>query len=306
MKYDLIVIGGGTSGIVSAISAKKNGIEKILLIEHEELLGGQLNDIIESDDRFGDDGKTGVELADDLTKMLIENAIEFMVNTRVIAVDKDKSLVAINDKNGIMNFSADALIFATGSKEKPRGILNFTSNRAGGVFSVGTARKFVVKEGYLPGNDIVIYGSDFTGLYLARLLMIEGARSVTIVDQSRELKFPDDMLEEAFRLYGIKTEMASFIKEIKGDERVSSVLIERNSPKENEKYLELKCDCVLLSVGLTSQKQLLKKFRRDQEENGVFTVGNAKIISFDIKEIMDDSEKIGEDAASYIKNLKKL
>lgn len=33
MKYDLVIIGGGHSGLSAAVEARQNGIEKILIIE---------------------------------------------------------------------------------------------------------------------------------------------------------------------------------------------------------------------------------------------------------------------------------
>ncbi len=44
--YDLVVIGGGAAGMSSAISAQKNGVKNILVIEKESLFGFILNKCI--------------------------------------------------------------------------------------------------------------------------------------------------------------------------------------------------------------------------------------------------------------------
>lgn len=285
MEYDLVIIGGGACGIKCALDAKNLGINNIILIENEKRLGGALNDIIEAEDSFGENGLTGVELSEDLTHEIENSNIKFLTNTRVLSIEKDKSITTINPNNGIETISAKAIIIATGASERPRGILNITSKISSGVFSIGTARRFIVKEGYLPGRKIVIYGSDYTGLYLARLLVIEGAKEVTIVDQSKELKFPDEILKESFKTLGIKTLLGYTLHNINGRNRIEGITIEKTSNIEDDKIKHLECDALLLSVGLSSQKSLIKKFRREQEEVGVFLSGNAKNVTFNMNEI---------------------
>ena len=45
-KYDLIIIGGGVSGMASAAVALEEGIKKVMLIEREGALGGLLKQCI--------------------------------------------------------------------------------------------------------------------------------------------------------------------------------------------------------------------------------------------------------------------
>ena len=44
--YDMIIIGGGSAGMSAAVSAKAQGIRKILILERSEELGGILQQCI--------------------------------------------------------------------------------------------------------------------------------------------------------------------------------------------------------------------------------------------------------------------
>lgn len=250
MVYDSVIVGGGPAGMYAALTLSENGIKNILVLDLNEELGGTLNEITEVDESFEQEGYTGVELADDLKKNLILHGVDYETMTHVLSVDHDKVLKVVSPEKGLREIRTQSLVIATGARERPRGILNFTSKRTTGIFSVGTARKFIVEEGYLPGSRILIYGSDWTGLYLAKLLITEGAREVTIVDQVRELHFPDEKLEEFHRIYGIRTELGCIIKEIHGQDRITGVTLERTSGRDDDpdKTRFLECGLSLIHI----------------------------------------------------------
>lgn len=305
MMYDVIIIGGGPAGMYTALTLSEKGHKNILILDMNDELGGTLNEIIEVDESYELAGYTGVEMADDLKRNLILHGVDYEISSFVLSSDKEKRLKVLSPDKGLREVKGKALVFATGARERPRGILNFTTKRTSGIFSVGTARKFIVEQGYLPGNRVVIFGSDWTGLYLAKLLMIEGADEVTIVDQVKELNFPDEELAHFHEIYNIKTELGYTIREIHGSNRITGVTIQRiggkvDGPIETK---EISCDTVLLSVGLTPQRELFKKFRRNPEKQGVFVTGNADKTTFDLRELRQRANETAEKVLSYLEAL---
>ena len=93
----------------------------------------------------------------------------------VIDVTSDKRVIAINENDGIIDIKAKAIVLAMGCRERPRGALNIPGHRPAGIYSAGTAQKYVNIDGYLPGREIVILGSGDIGLIMARRLTLEGA-----------------------------------------------------------------------------------------------------------------------------------
>lgn len=295
--YDLIVIGGGASGIYAALTAKEEGVRDILILDREENLGGILNELIEAGHGFMEDGVTGVEVAEDLKFKVRDNDIEVKLNALVLDVKRDKSVKYVSGAEGVNEVTAKSIVFATGARERPRGELNISSNKSAGIMSVGSARKLIVNAGYLPGKHIVIYSQDINSLYLAKMLVIEGAKDVTIIEPSKGQKDDYGYREDLKDFSEIRMLYSTKIIQIKENGRIEGVRI-KNAEGE-EQFLP--CDSLLLSVGLDPSKRLFKKFRRGMDDMGMYVAGNADEVSYDLDVVIEKGKAAGKSAAQYLK-----
>ena len=186
-KYDLIIVGAGASGLSAGVSALKSGIKSVLILEKEDVLGGNLNLFI--DNGFGEyylnNIVTGPELGSILIKDYKELGGEYKISTRVLEINRDKVITYVNPNEGIQEVEANAIVLAAGCREKYTGNIMIPIHKFTGIFTTGSAHRLINYSGYLPGKDVIITGNDMWTLILARRLVVEGANIKGIVTERK-------------------------------------------------------------------------------------------------------------------------
>ena len=188
-KYvDVLVVGAGPAGLAAAIAAKEDGIDNLLVIEREPNPGGILRQCIHNGfglHRFKEE-LTGPEYAQRDIDKAAEMGIEIQTDTTVLSVDGENHLVTcVSSAKGVEVIEAKAIILAMGCRERPRGALATPGTRCAGIYSAGTAQKFVNLLGYMPGKRVVILGSGDLGLIMAKQLA-EAGLAVTVVEKKNQ------------------------------------------------------------------------------------------------------------------------
>ncbi|EIA18374.1 NAD(P)/FAD-dependent oxidoreductase [Clostridium perfringens] len=289
-EYDLIIIGGGASGLLSAINGKKDGIKNILLVEKDPILGGALNS---ADYNISEKGNlTGIEYKESLLKEFNELNIDVKLNTMVLKIEDSNEILCTSSEYGVEKIKGKNIIIANGGKEKSRNAVQIPGDRTAGVLTVGMAKKIFGIKNMVPGKNIFIVGDSTLYMIQEDLKKHNIKVSGIITDKNKNEVF--DLSENLYPGYEIIS--------IHGEGRVSSVTIKNGDEKKN-----IKCDTVIfaypmISDGLVALRSGLKlnpsttgpavDENLETSSKNIYACGNAIYIHKSIEEIEDECKKL--------------
>lgn len=322
MKKKLVIIGGGPAGLAAAIKANDTGLspDDILIIERDCELGGILNQCIHAGfglHTFGEE-LTGPEYSGRFIDEVVSRGIGYTTDSMVLSLGADKSVTFVSPTYGYTKVTADAVIIATGCRERTRGALNIPGTRPAGVFTAGCAQRFVNIEGYMPGRKVVILGSGDIGLIMARRMTLEGAKVERVCEVMPYSGGLARNIAQCLDDFGIPLYLSQTVTKIHGRDRVEGVTVcdvdkDRRPIAGKEEYIP--CDTLLLSVGLIPENELatsaditLDRITGgavvDQNNEtcikGIYACGNALHVHDLVDFVTQEAYKAGECAARKI------
>lgn len=324
-NIDLLIIGGGPAGMAAAFGAYQSGIRDILIVERDNRLGGILNQCIHNGfglHRFKEE-LTGPEYAYRYIEMLKDTSVKVLSDTMVLELRGNRSALMMNEKDGMIEVQAKAIVLAMGCRERSRGAISIPGDRVAGVYTAGAAQKYCNIDGYLVGKRIVILGSGDIGLIMARRMTLEGAKVLADVELCPYSNGLARNIQQCLNDFDIPLYLSHTVTDIVADgenRRVKKVVISKVDENKNPipgTEISFDCDTLLLSVGLIPENELSRNagirldpktkgpFVRDNLETsleGVFACGNVLQVHDLVDNVSKEGEKAGRNAASYIRN----
>ena len=311
LNYDLAVVGGGPAGMAAALKAREEGIEKIIILERADTLGGILEQCIHTGfglHYFGEE-LSGPEYAGRFIKKVSETDIDVKVDTMVLDISDDNVVTACNKEDGLL---------AMGCRERPRGALSIAGCRASGIMTAGTEQKYVNIDGYMPGKTVVILGSGDIGLIMARRMTLEGAKVKAVCELMPYSGGLTRNIVQCLEDFDIPLRLSCTVVSTHGKDRLEGVTVanvdEHLKPiPGTEEYIP--CDTLMLSVGLIPENELSKNAGieldritngpsvdeyRETLHKGVFACGNVLQVHDLVDYVTLESQLAGEGAAKYI------
>ncbi len=323
----LVIIGGGPAGMAAAVAAYDAGVRDMVILERDLNAGGILRQCIHNGfglHRFGEE-LTGPEYADRYHKMVLERGITVKTGATVLDVTPSEEegisayVTAISEAEGMFTLRAGAVVLAMGCRERSKGALNIAGTRPAGIYSAGTAQRFVNMEGYMPGRKVVILGSGDIGLIMARRMTLEGAEVKAVCELMPYSGGLARNITQCLDDFGIPLMLSHTVTQIHGRERLTGVTVsevdERRRPiPGTEIYFE--CDTLLLSVGLIPENELTRGAGicmdgitggasvdqyRQTSLKGVFACGNVLHVHDLVDYVSEEAALAGTSAAAHLR-----
>ena len=320
IQTDVVIVGGGPAGLSAAVAAKKEGAEKVLIIERDEKLGGILQQCIHPG--FGltyfHKELTGPEYAGHFKEEALALGAEVLLNSMVLEVIPEESaVICVNSEYGMTKVKAGSIVLAMGCRERTRAGIMIPGTRPAGVYTAGAAQRLVNRQNAVVGKNIVILGSGDIGMIMARRMTLEGAHVIAVVELMDFLAGLTRNKVQCLDDFGIPLKLSHTVTRIVGNERVEGVYIaqvdkDKKPIPETEEFIP--CDTLLLSVGMIPENELsrgadvkISRITNGPEVNqymqtswdNVFACGNVVHVNDLVDNVTVESMNAGASAARY-------
>lgn len=324
-QVDILIIGAGPAGLAAAIAAKENGIDSLLVLEREKEPGGILRQCIHNGfglHRFQEE-LTGPEYALRDIRKVNDMQITVECGTTVLSVSPERVVTCVSSSSGFRTIQAKAVILAMGCRERPRGALCTPGTRCAGIYTAGTAQRFVNLEGWMPGRRVVILGSGDIGLIMARRMSLQGARVLACVEIMPYSSGLNRNIVQCLEDYDIPLYLSHTVTDIHGRERLEGVTVSRVDEHRNPipgTEMEFSCDTLLLSCGLIPENELstgagvrlsaatsgaVVDNSFETSVPGIFACGNVLHVHDLVDHVSNESFQAGRSAAQFVQNGKR-
>lgn len=317
---DVAIIGAGPAGLSAAVAAKKEGAEKVLLIERDESVGGILQQCIHPG--FGltyfKEELTGPEYAGRFSEEAETLGAEVLLNSMVLeVVPEEKAVYCVNSQYGMTRVKAGSIILAMGCREKTRAGIQIPGTRPAGVYTAGAAQRLMNRQNAMVGREVVILGSGDIGMIMARRMSLEGAHVKAVVEIMDFLAGLTRNKVQCLDDFNIPLKLSHTVTRIVGNERVEGVYVaevdQHKKPiPETEEFIS--CDTLLLSVGLLPENELTRQAGIEMNPvtngpsvnqymqtsvPGIFACGNVVHVNDLVDNVTTESMQAGACAARY-------
>lgn len=271
---EVLIIGGGPSGLAAAIELGKRNIST-LLVDDKHILGGKL--VLQTHKFFGseEDSRAGTRghdigglLAEELTQ---HPSVEVWLKSTVLFVFSDRKVGVLRDGKYVL-VTPGRILNAAGAREK---FLRFPGNHLARIYGAGAFQTLVNRDLVRPTNRLFIIGGGNVGL-IAGYHALQAGIEVVGLAEAMPVCGGYKVHADKLKRFGVPIYTSHSILCANGGETVESITIaaiDANFKPIPGTEQTFACDTILIAVGLDS----LSEFTIEAEQAGipVYSAGDA-------------------------------
>lgn len=275
--YDTIIIGSGPAGMTAALYAARSNL-KVALLERG-IPGGQMNNTSDIENYPGYANISGPELAEKMFEPLEKLEVEHLFGY-VKKIEDHGNVKKVFTEDEV--FETKTVIIASGAFHRHLGVLGEEELNSRGVSYCA-----VCDGAFFRDEDLLVVGGGDSAVEEA-VFLTRFAKTVTIIHRRDELRAQKVLQDRAFANEKIRFIWGSVVKEIKGDKRVSSVIVENVKTGEISEH---EFGGVFIYVGLEPVSEFVKDLGITNEAGWIVTDNHMKTAISGIYAIGDVREK---------------
>ena len=245
--YDLIIIGGGVTGLGAAVYAARFNLKTLILAKRK---GGLIQDTHLVENYPGIKRMSGLEMVQKFEEHVKDYEVEYLEDALVkakIKGEKDKCTYLVKTENG-KEYESKTLLFATGTKRKKLDIPGEKEFTNKGVSYCATCDAPLFKNKVVG----VVGGSDSAAK--EALLLAEYAREVYIIYRGEKIRAEPINLKRVEQNRKIKVITNTNVTEVKGETMLKKAIFDK---KYNGKK-ELELEGLFIEIGHIVESEIAK------------------------------------------------
>ena len=251
MRARLVIVGAGPAGLAAASRIAGEGVE-VTVVEREQSAGGVPRHCLHQGFGLRDLHRScaGPAYAARRVELALRRGAEIRTGTDVTGWAGERRL-EVTSSAGPETLEADAVLLATGCRERPRPARLIPGDRCAGVMTTGTLQQLVA-SGTQIGHRAVVVGAEHVSYSALATLRHAGVEVAAMTTELAEPQTFGAFHLGATAVFGVRVRTRTRVAEIRGGERVTSVRLLDADGVETR----VDCDTVVLTADWIPEREL--------------------------------------------------